>query len=137
VTFGLLDFDEREQQVTDGSHDGGIDAYHIDEKSKTVFCVQGKFAHNAANFQNKQISVDDLVKVQLRRILRAKLGAATSLLRFFFTRPFWAIFGIAICSLFAYSIENPNKCFVICLTKLQGGASPKPLILQSTYMLMS
>lgn len=78
VTFGLLDFDEREQQVTDGHHDGGIDAYHIDEKNKTIFCVQGKFAHNAANFQNKQISVDDLVKVQLGRILKGETIDAES-----------------------------------------------------------
>lgn len=32
--FGLVDFSQREQLVTDGSQDGGIDAYYIDRKAK-------------------------------------------------------------------------------------------------------
>lgn len=34
VKFGLLDFVGREQYVTDGIDDGGIDAYYVDTEAK-------------------------------------------------------------------------------------------------------
>jgi hypothetical protein len=36
VTYGLLDFREREKQITDGSGDGGVDAYFIDRQERRV-----------------------------------------------------------------------------------------------------
>lgn len=36
VNFGLLDFKSRESLVTDGSYDGGIDAYYIDKENKKI-----------------------------------------------------------------------------------------------------
>lgn len=39
VSFGLLDFEERERVITDGSYDGGIDGYYIDqEKNHCIYC---------------------------------------------------------------------------------------------------
>ena len=40
--FGLLTFSEREMYITDGSADGGIDAYFIDKEHKKVYFIQSK-----------------------------------------------------------------------------------------------
>lgn len=34
VSFGILEFKERERYITDKSQDGGIDAYFIDKEDK-------------------------------------------------------------------------------------------------------
>jgi len=68
VRFGLLSFAKREQQITEGPNDGGIDAFHIDADTKTIYCIQAKFRDNAENFENKQMGHDDLLKIQLQRI---------------------------------------------------------------------
>ena len=34
VKFGILDFEEREHFITDGSNDGGIDGYYISKEEK-------------------------------------------------------------------------------------------------------
>lgn len=68
VKFGLLNFKEREKQITDGQHDGGIDAFHIESDEKIIYCIQSKFRANAVNFRQSQVSVDDLVNVELGRI---------------------------------------------------------------------
>src|SRR3989338_11367279 len=36
VRFGLLKFLERENRITDGTQDGGIDAYLIDKEKKKI-----------------------------------------------------------------------------------------------------
>ena len=72
VKFGLIDFDQREPQITDGQYDGGIDAYHIDYEDKLVYCLQAKFRATAANFLEKQVGATDLIKVQLKRILKGE-----------------------------------------------------------------
>src|ERR1035437_10095605 len=43
VRFGLLSFDDREIYITEGTNDGGIDAYYIDTQTRTIFFVQSKF----------------------------------------------------------------------------------------------
>ena len=35
--FGIASFDDREKLVTDGPHDGGIDAFYIDVKTKNIY----------------------------------------------------------------------------------------------------
>lgn len=46
VKFGLIDFEEREKLVTDGTDDGGIDAYFIDSESKRIYFIQSKYSVN-------------------------------------------------------------------------------------------
>jgi len=69
VGFGLLDFSERERFVTDGSYDGGIDAYFIQTESRTVFFIQSKFRTTETNFQSKKIMLDEILVMDINRIL--------------------------------------------------------------------
>jgi hypothetical protein len=52
VQFGLDDFTEREVYVTDGSQDGGIDGYYIDEQLRRIFLIQSKFRTTEENFES-------------------------------------------------------------------------------------
>jgi hypothetical protein len=69
VNFGILDFKEREHFISDGSYDGGIDAYYIDDITKTVFLIQSKFRNNDSNFENKEISLEEILKMDINEIL--------------------------------------------------------------------
>lgn len=69
VQFGLIDFQERERLITDGSYDGGIDAYFIDEESKTLHLIQSKFRTNEENFSSKNIEWDELLNMDVGRII--------------------------------------------------------------------
>lgn len=69
VRFGLLSFKEREYFVTDGAFDGGIDAYYIDKDNKVVYLIQSKFRNTIDNFNNKEISYDELLSMEIERIL--------------------------------------------------------------------
>lgn len=68
VSFGLVDFADRERVVTDGKADGGIDAYFIDSASKTIYIIQSKFRSNNESFRNKKISLDELLSMDVARI---------------------------------------------------------------------
>jgi hypothetical protein len=68
VSFGLLDFNERERLITDGTQDGGIDAYYIDDVEKKVILLQSKFRANPKNYENKEISFSELLKMDVDRI---------------------------------------------------------------------
>ncbi|MDP3878127.1 MAG: AIPR family protein [Methylobacter sp.] len=68
VSFGLLDFKEREKLVTDGSQDGGVDAYYINDIDKKIILIQSKFRANSANYENKEISLSELLKMDVDRI---------------------------------------------------------------------
>jgi hypothetical protein len=72
VKFGLLTFEERERYVTDGAGDGGIDAYYIDTASKTTYLVQSKFRTNAKNFSEKEISLTELLSMDVERITKGE-----------------------------------------------------------------
>ncbi len=72
VKFGLLDFGQREQYVTDGIDDGGIDAYYIDAEAKKIYLMQSKFRANAPNFQSKEIELQDILKMDVDRILKGE-----------------------------------------------------------------
>ena len=69
VRFGLLEFSDREKYITEGSHDGGIDAFYIDSDRKTIYFVQSKFRHTAKNFEEKTISAEELLAMDIDRIL--------------------------------------------------------------------
>jgi len=69
VKFGLLSFAEREEFITEGTNDGGIDAYHIDSERKTIHFLQSKFRTNERNFEAKVIDPEELLLMDISRIL--------------------------------------------------------------------
>ncbi len=69
ASIGLLDFKTRERYITDGTYDGGIDAYYIQKNSKTIYFIQSKFRITETNFQEKHIEVEELLKMDIDRIL--------------------------------------------------------------------
>jgi hypothetical protein len=69
VNFGLTNFETRHDHITDGADDGGLDAYYIDEKRKKIFLIQSKFRNNPRNFEEKSITADELVKMELKTII--------------------------------------------------------------------
>ena len=69
VNFGLLDFDQREKFVTDGTYDGGVDAYYIDDESRIIYLIQSKFRTNEKNFHGKDIDVKEILKMDIERIM--------------------------------------------------------------------
>jgi len=68
VKFGLLQFEEREHFITDGSNDGGIDGYFIDKEEKKIFFIQSKFRTNETNFENKEISLSEILSMDTSEI---------------------------------------------------------------------
>lgn len=72
VKFGLETFTERDQYITDGQQDGGLDAYFISETQKAVYLIQSKFKNTCTGFINESISTSDLVNMELERILRGE-----------------------------------------------------------------
>jgi len=69
VSFGILTFDERESYITDGSYDGGIDGYYINPENKTIYFIQSKFRINEKNFENKEIQLEEILVMDINRIL--------------------------------------------------------------------
>lgn len=73
VKFGLLDFREREGVITEGSYDGGVDAYYIDSNAKKIYLIQSKFRTNENNFQQKEIQLEELLNMDVDRITKGEL----------------------------------------------------------------
>jgi hypothetical protein len=69
VSFGLLEFSDREYFITDGSYDGGIDGYFINKDNKTIYFIQSKFRINEINFENKKIALEEILVMDINRIL--------------------------------------------------------------------
>ena len=69
VSFGLLDFEQREHLLTDGAFDGGIDGYYISKESKTIYLIQSKFRTSTKNFEQKEIALDEILSMDIDRIL--------------------------------------------------------------------
>lgn len=70
--FGLVRFSEREKLVTDGTRDGGIDAYYIDQRNKRIYVLQSKFRATAENFVTTSMTPTDLLKMEVSRILKGE-----------------------------------------------------------------
>ncbi len=68
VRFGLLTFIEREEYVTDGSNDGGIDGYFIDSDQKIIYFIQSKFRESKENFESREIKYEELINMDIDRI---------------------------------------------------------------------
>lgn len=70
VKFGISDFVERHALITDGTNDGGLDAYYIDSDNKKLYLIQSKYRANAKNFENKSIDADELLSMEISRITK-------------------------------------------------------------------
>lgn len=69
VKYGITNFIERENYITDEVNDGGIDAYYIDHDTKTIIFIQSKYRRNKNNFENKNIDLDEILKMDTDRIV--------------------------------------------------------------------
>lgn len=67
--FGLLDFLDRESFITDGTSDAGIDGYFIDNELKIIYFIQSKFRTTKTNFEEKEIKIEEILKMEIDRIL--------------------------------------------------------------------
>jgi hypothetical protein len=72
VKCGILAFKERHSHITDGTQDGGIDAYFIDRENKKLLLIQSKFRTTEDNFTAKSLTADDVIKVEVIRILKGE-----------------------------------------------------------------
>ncbi len=70
--FGLGSFTIREKFVTDGPYDGGIDAFYVDENAKRIHILQSKFRADAHNFSHTALTADELLKMDVARIIKGK-----------------------------------------------------------------
>lgn len=68
VKFGLIDFLQREKFITDDTDDGGIDGYFIDRENKKLYFIQSKFRANEKNFENKEITLEEILSMDVERI---------------------------------------------------------------------
>lgn len=69
VMFGIQDFENRETYVTDGGRDGGVDGYFIDTDTRIIYILQSKFRNTEQNFEAKPIELEELLAMQIRRVL--------------------------------------------------------------------
>lgn len=72
VMFGTSEFILRERTITDGSYDGGIDGYYIDTETRTIHLLQSKFRTSQKNFENKPIALEELLAMDINRILEGE-----------------------------------------------------------------
>lgn len=72
VKFGMTEFTEREELITDGPSDGGIDGYFIDKNAKTLYFIQSKFRTTDANFKNKEIALEELLAMDITRVMQGE-----------------------------------------------------------------
>lgn len=69
VMFGVAEFAERQQYVTDGPQDGGVDGYFIDKETRRVHFLQSKFRNTETNFEQKEIEARELLSMDIDRIV--------------------------------------------------------------------
>jgi hypothetical protein len=72
VICGVSSFNDRNDLITDGVQDGGIDGYFIDSEKKRLYLIQSKFRSTKNNFEEKSIQADELVKMEVAKILRGE-----------------------------------------------------------------
>ncbi|MBU1706191.1 AIPR family protein [Patescibacteria group bacterium] len=75
VRFGILDFGDVENQITDNTGDGGLDAYHIDEDKKTIYLIQSKYKTTPEGYLNNDVDWREFFKMELDRIVRGEAGS--------------------------------------------------------------
>ena len=79
VKFGLLNFVDREQYITDDPQDGGIDGYFLDEECKRIYFIQSKFRTTETNFGEKYINLSELLQMDVDRIVDGEEASETGI----------------------------------------------------------
>lgn len=137
VMFGLSDFPEREHTITDASGDGGIDGYYIDKENKVIYLIQSKFRTSEHNFESKEITLDELLSMDVSRILDGETcdesgveynGKIRQLQREVSSLPDVARYSYRIAILANLSGVTPTK-----LKQLTGGFSAEVFDFEKTY----
>lgn len=72
VKCGMASFLERHDFITEGTQDGGVDAYYIDRENKKIYLIQSKFRTTKEKFEKGKITADDLVRMEVQRILKGE-----------------------------------------------------------------
>ena len=72
-SFGIIDFIKRERYITDDTNDGGIDGYYIDNEIKKIYFIQSKFRTTESNFEEKKIKLEEILKMDIDRILNGEV----------------------------------------------------------------
>lgn len=70
VRFGIEEFSERHKLITDGTQDGGLDAFYIDSQNKKTYLIQSKFFQTERNFTSKSMTAEDLIKMDVKKIIK-------------------------------------------------------------------
>ena len=69
---GLISFNEQFDHILEGGQDGGIDAFYFNHEKKELLLIQSKFRTSSENFKHISLSADDLVKMEITRILKGE-----------------------------------------------------------------
>ncbi len=72
VKCGMASFLERHDFITEGTQDGGVDAYYIDRENKKIYLIQSKFRTTKDKFEKWKITANDLVRMEVQRILKGE-----------------------------------------------------------------
>lgn len=72
VRYGIEKFIDRESYLCDGTQDGGIDGFYIDQENKVITLIQSKFRTTENNFKNKEIEVEELLKMEISRVTKGE-----------------------------------------------------------------
>ena len=72
VKFGVTEFLDRHALITEGAGDGGLDAYYIDKEKKKIYLIQSKYRDNPENFLSKSMDAQDLIKMEVEKIIKGK-----------------------------------------------------------------
>lgn len=75
VWFGLLDFRVVENQITDGTNDGGLDAYYVDKDKKIIYFIQSKYKITPEGYLNHDVDWREFFKMELDRIVQGEAGS--------------------------------------------------------------
>ena len=72
VKFGVQNYKERFNYITDGPQDGGIDAYYIDKLNRNIYIIQSKFRVNQINYEEKEIGLEEIACMDIARIIQGQ-----------------------------------------------------------------
>ena len=72
VKCGMASFLERHDFITEGTQDGGVDAYYIDRENKKTYLIQSKFRTTKDKFEKGKITANGLVRMEVQRILKGE-----------------------------------------------------------------
>src|SRR3990172_2167454 len=72
VKCGMASFLERHDFITEGTQDGGVDAYYIDRENKIIYLIQSNFRTTKDKFEKRKITANDLVRMEVQKILKGE-----------------------------------------------------------------